>query len=185
MDRLQIDLPAGTIHYRESGPADGRPVVFVHGFLVDDTLWSDVPERLAEAGFHTFAPTWPLASHTTAMKPGADLSPRGVARVVASFLEALDLHDVVLVGSDTGGAVSQLVLDEDRSRVGRLVLTNCDAFDSFPPFPFDALFRVARHPVLATALLQPMRSSFLRHSRLGFGGLVRRQTRGRRRAGPG
>ena len=102
MDRLQIELPAGTIHYRESGPADGRPVVFVHGFLVDDTLWSDVPERLAKAGFHTFAPTWPLASHTTAMKPGADLSPRGVARVVASFLEALDLHDVTIVGSDTG-----------------------------------------------------------------------------------
>ena len=50
MDRLQIELPAGTIHYRESGPADGRPVVFVHGFLVDDTLWSDVPERLAKRG---------------------------------------------------------------------------------------------------------------------------------------
>ena len=88
MDRHQIELPAGTIHYRESGPADGRPVVFVHGFLVDDTLWSDVPERLAEAGFHTFAPTWPLGSHTTAMGADADLSPRGVARVVASFLEA-------------------------------------------------------------------------------------------------
>ena len=54
MERRSIDLPAGTIHYRESGPADGRPVVFVHGFLVDDTLWSDVPERLAEAGFHTY-----------------------------------------------------------------------------------------------------------------------------------
>ncbi len=174
MERRSIDLAAGTIHYRESGPADGRPVVFVHGFLVDDTVWSDVPERLAEAGFRTFAPTWPLGSHRTAMKEGADLAPRGVARVVAGFLDALDLHDVVVVGSDTGGAVSQLLLDEDRSRVGRLVLTNCDAFDSFPPAPFGALFRLARHPVLTTALLQPMRSSFLRHSRVGFGGLVRR-----------
>ena len=87
--------------------------MFVHGFLVDDTLWSDVPERLAEQGFHTFAPTWPLGAHPTAMKAGADLSPRGVARVVLSFLEALDLTDVVLVGSDTGGAVSQFLLDED------------------------------------------------------------------------
>jgi pimeloyl-ACP methyl ester carboxylesterase len=174
MERRSIDLPAGTIHYRESGPADGRPVVFVHGFLVDDTLWSDVPERLGAAGFRTFAPTWPLGSHPTAMEPGADLSPRGVARVVASFLEALDLHDVVLVGSDTGGAVSQLLLDEDRSRVGRLVLTNCDAFESFPPAPFGALFRAARHPGFTRALMQPMRAAFVRHSRLGFGGLVRR-----------
>ena len=52
----RIDLPAGTVHYRSFGPADGRPVVFVHGFLVDTTLWSDVPQRLAEAGYRTFAP---------------------------------------------------------------------------------------------------------------------------------
>ena len=63
------------------------------------------------------------------------------------FLRMLDLTDVTLVGSDTGGAICQLVLDEDASRVGRLVLTDCDAFDSFPPFPFDLLFRLGRHPV--------------------------------------
>ena len=142
--------------------------------MVDDSLWSDVPERLAARGFHTFAPTWPLGSHTTAMKADADLSPRGVARVVASFLEAMELDDVLLVGSDTGGAVSQLLLDEDPSRVGRLVLTNCDAFETFPPFPFDWLFRLARHEGPTRAALQPMRSTFLRHSRLGFGGLVTR-----------
>jgi len=174
MERRSVDLPAGTIHYRVSGPDDGRPVVFVHGFLVDDTLWSDVPERLAEAGFRSYAPTWPLGSHTTAMKEGADLSPRGLARVVLSFLEALDLSDVILVGSDTGGGVSQLVLDTDASRVGRLVLTNCDAFETFPPFPFDLLFRLGRHPGAARAVLQSMRSSFLRNSKLGFGWLVRR-----------
>lgn len=170
----RIDLPAGPIHYRVSGPENGRPVVFVHGFLVDTMLWADVPERLAEAGYRTYAPTWPLASHTSAMRPGADLSPRGVARVVLSFLEALGLTDVVLVGSDTGGAVSQLVLDEDPSRIGRLVLTNCDAFDTFPPFPFNRLFQLARHERVALLVLQSMRSTLLRNSKLGFGWLVRR-----------
>ena len=174
MERQSVELPAGTIHYREAGPADGRPVVFVHGFLVDDTLWADVPERLAERGFRTFAPTWPLGSHTTAMRAGADLSPRGVARIVASFLEAMDLDDVILVASDTGGAVSQLLLDEDPSRIGRLVLTNCDAFETFPPFPFDWLFRLARREGPTRLLLQSMRPTFLRHSKLGFGWLVRR-----------
>ena len=53
-----IDLPGGRVHYRESGPTDGPPVVFVHGFLVDHTLWSDVPELLGEQGFRTLAPTW-------------------------------------------------------------------------------------------------------------------------------
>ena len=174
MERRDVVLPAGTVRYRVSGPADGPPVVFVHGFLVDDTLWSDVPERLAGHGYRTYAPTWPLGAHTTPMRPDADLSPRGLARLVAAFLETLDLDDVLLVGSDTGGAISQLVLDEAPDRVGRLVLTNCDAFDTFPPFPFDWLFRLARHEGPSRLLLQAMRPAVLRHSWLGFGGLVRR-----------
>lgn len=168
------DLDAGTIHYREAGPADGRPVVFVHGFLVDHGLWSDVPERLAAEGFHTFAPTWPLGAHPTAMRPTAPLSPREVARIVLSFLERLDLSDVVLVGNDTGGAICQFVLDEDSSRIGRLVLTNCDAFDTFPPFPFNLLFRLGRHPGATRAVMQGMRPARLRNGVLGFGPLAKR-----------
>jgi pimeloyl-ACP methyl ester carboxylesterase len=170
----QIELPAGTIHYRLSGPEDGRPVVFVHGFLVDDTLWSDVPERLGEAGFRAYAPVWPLGSHPEAMREGVDLSLPGVAQIVLDFLAALDLEDVILVGNDTGGGVCQTVVDTDPARIGRLVLTNCDAFETFPPFPFDLLFRLARHPGPSRLALQSMRLSFLRTGRLGFGGLVRR-----------
>ena len=120
-------------------------------------------------------PTWPLGAHPVAMRPGADLSPRGVARLVIELMASLDLGDVTLVGNDTGGAVCQFVLDEDHARVGRLVLTNCDAFDTFPPFPFDVLFRLARHPRPTLALLQSMRSARLRRSKLGFGWLVRRR----------
>jgi pimeloyl-ACP methyl ester carboxylesterase len=170
-----VELDAGTIHFRESGPADGRPVVFVHGFLVDHGLWSDVPERLAERGFHTFAPTWPLGSHITAMNLDAALSPRDVARIVVQFLERRDLSDVVLVGNDTGGAVCQFVLDEDASRIGRVVLTNCDAFDTFPPFPFNLLFRLGRHPRAARIVLQAVRAPRLRNGLLGFGPLVKRR----------
>ena len=175
MQLRTIDLPQGPVHYRTAGPEDGRPVVFVHGFLVDHTLWSDVPERLGEQGFRTFAPTWPLAAHVTPMNPDAELSPRGIARLVVSFLEALDLTDVTLVGSDTGGAISQFVLDEDATRISRLVLTNCDAFDTFPPFPFDLLFRLGRHPRAAWVVLQTMRLAALRNSKAGFGWLVRRK----------
>jgi pimeloyl-ACP methyl ester carboxylesterase len=173
-EHRSIELPAGTIHYREAGPADGPVIVLVHGFLVDDTLWGDVPERLAARGFHTFAPTWPLGAHRSPMRDGADLSPRGIARVVLSFAEALRLDDVILVGNDTGGAICQFLLDEDSSRIGRLVLTNCDAFSTFPPYPFELLFRMARRPRLLKAVLSSMRSGRLRTGFLGFGPLVRR-----------
>jgi pimeloyl-ACP methyl ester carboxylesterase len=173
-ERRRVDLEAGTIQYRVAGPEHGRPVVFVHGFLVDDSVWADVPERLGERGFRALAPTWPLAAHTVAMKPDADLSPRGVAKVVLDFLARLDLHDVVLVGNDTGGAVSQFVIDEDPTRISQLVLTNCDAFDTFPPFPFNLLFRLFRHPGPARLVLQTMRPAAVRNGLLGFGPLVRR-----------
>ncbi|GAA4690064.1 alpha/beta hydrolase [Nocardioides conyzicola] len=173
--RRTVDLPTGTVHYRESGPVDGAVVVFLHGFLVDASVWGDVPGRLAERGFRTVAPTLPLGAHPSSMAPDADLSPRGVARIVLSLLATLDLRDVILVGSDTGGAVAQLVVDEDPSRIARLVLTNCDAFEVFPPFPFDLLFRLARHPRTMLAAVQPMRAGRMRASVLGFGGLVRRR----------
>jgi pimeloyl-ACP methyl ester carboxylesterase len=169
-----IDLPQGTIEYRAAGPAaaDRPTVVFVHGFLVDGTLWSSTADALAAHGIRSLAPTWPLGSHRRAMAPEADLSPRGVARLVAAFLEALELEDVTLVGNDTGGAICQFLLDTDPSRVGRLVLTNCDAFENFPPAPFDKLMKAAAKPGVLRAALEPTRATAVRHSALGFGELV-------------
>jgi pimeloyl-ACP methyl ester carboxylesterase len=141
-----VELSAGRIELREVGPPDGRPVLFVHGFLVDSTLWADVPERLAAQGLRCLVPTLPLGAHTRAMRAGADLSPRGVARLLLDLLDRLGIEQAVLVGNDTGGGLCQLVLDLAPERVSALVLTDCDAFDTFPPFPFDWLFRAARHP---------------------------------------
>ena len=168
----ELSVPAGLIHYRQSGPDDGRPVVFVHGFLVDETVWAEVPVELGGQGFRAIAPTWPLGAHRAAMKPEADLSPRGIAQVVLSFLEELDLRDVVLVGNDTGGAVCQFLLDTDDSRIGGVVLSNCDAFTTFPPAQFKAVFSAGKHPWLAGLILKSMRWRALRHSALGIGPLA-------------
>ena len=67
------------------------------------------------------------------MKPDADLSPYGIAATIASFLEALDLEDVTIVGNDSGGAMSQVLVTRHPERIGRLVLTNCDTHENFPP----------------------------------------------------
>ena len=81
---------------------------------------------------------------------------------------------MTLVGSDTGGGICQLVVDAHPERIGRLVLTNCDAFDQCPPFPFGAVFGLLRGPVSIKALFGPMRLAALRDSPLGFGLLVTR-----------
>lgn len=171
-----IDLPHGTVQYRLAGPPDAAPppVVFVHGFLVSATLWSATADALAAAGVRSYAPALPLGSHTIPLGGAADQSPRGIARQVIAFMQALELEDVTLVGNDTGGAICQFLLDADDSLIGRVVLTNCDAFTSFPPAPFGPLIKACRSPAAIRALLAPMRWTAIRHSPAGFGLLVNR-----------
>jgi pimeloyl-ACP methyl ester carboxylesterase len=71
----KVTLPQGTIHYRDSG--EGPPVVFVHGLLVDGTLWRKVTPLL-EGDARCIVPDLPLGSHRIAMNAGAELTPVGV-----------------------------------------------------------------------------------------------------------
>jgi pimeloyl-ACP methyl ester carboxylesterase len=143
-ERKEIDLPAGRIRYREAG--EGKPVVFVHGYLVDGRLWDGVVDRLAAKGCRCLAPDWPIGSQQIAMKPEADLAPPGIAAIIASFLDALDLEDVTIVGNDSGGAMSQVLVTRHPERIGRLVLTNCDTHENFPPGVFKHLPKLAAMP---------------------------------------
>jgi pimeloyl-ACP methyl ester carboxylesterase len=51
------------------------------------------------------------------------------------------LEDVTIVGNDTGGALTQIAVAWHPERVSRLVLTNCDAFEHFPPPAFAGVFK--------------------------------------------
>jgi pimeloyl-ACP methyl ester carboxylesterase len=66
------------------------------------------------------------------MHPDADLSLRGIGRIVAELLERLDLRDVTLCFNDWGGA-QVMIADGLVDRVGRLALIACEAFENYPP----------------------------------------------------
>ena len=167
----ELELPQGQIRYRDSGA--GRPLVFVHGLLVDGLLWRKVTPLL-DGEFRCIAPDWPLGSHRVALAPSADRSPRGMARLVADFLEKLELEDVTLVANDTGGAIAQLLVTERPERIGRLVLTPCDCYENFFPPMFKPLQWLARVPGALALAAQPTRSALVRRSPLGFGLLTKR-----------
>jgi pimeloyl-ACP methyl ester carboxylesterase len=143
--RRSVELPAGTIEYRERG--SGRPVVFVHGVGVNGDLWRRVAPELAR-DFRCFVPDWPLGAHSHPLREDADLSLPGLGRIVADFLDALELDDVVIVANDTGGAVAQSLVGHHPERIGALVLTSCDAFEKFPPTPQRYLEYTARSRAL-------------------------------------
>jgi pimeloyl-ACP methyl ester carboxylesterase len=153
MDK-DVRLKQGTIRYREAG--SGPTIVFVHGYLVDHRLWDGVVDALTDR-FRCIAPDWPMGSQQIAMNPDADLSPPGVATIIESFLEALDLSDVTLVGNDSGGAMCQVLVARRPARIGRLVLTNCDTHDNFPPGIFKVLPPLAKLPGTVTLMAQPLR----------------------------
>jgi pimeloyl-ACP methyl ester carboxylesterase len=153
-ERKEIELSAGRIRYREAG--QGKPVVFVHGYLVDGRLWDGVVDRLADR-CRCIAPDWPIGAQQVAMKPDADLTPYGIAATIADFLERLDLDDVTIVGNDSGGAMSQVLVTRHPERIGRLVLTNCDTHKNFPPGPFRALPPLAKLPGMMSVIAAPFR----------------------------
>jgi pimeloyl-ACP methyl ester carboxylesterase len=166
-----VPLSAGTIHYEKSGPTTGRPVVFIHGYLMSSSLWAPLSERLAESGFACYAPTWPLGAHAEPMRRDSEMTMEGVAALVAEFLEALELHDVILIGNDTGGAIAQIVATTTPARLGGLVLTSCDAFEHFPPGgSFKTLIAAARFRSTFRAVMTPLRTKRVR--RQGYGQLA-------------
>jgi len=126
----QVQLAQGMLGYREVG--SGPPIVFIHGLLVNGLLWRKVVPLLAPH-FRCIVPDLPLGPHTLPMPTAADLRPPALAQLIADFLEALKLEQVTLVGNDTGGALCQLTITAHPERIGRLVLTNCDAFEAFLP----------------------------------------------------
>ena len=167
----EIDLSAGRIRYTDTGSRE--PIVFVHGLLASGALWSPVVPRL-ESEFRCVVPELPLGAHRYPMKPEAELTPRSVAGMLAELIERLDLNGVTVVGNDTGGAISQLLVTEHPERIARLVLTPSDAFEHFFPPAFRPMQWVSRIPGGLGVALQPMRIAALRNSPLGFGWLYKR-----------
>ncbi len=170
----QIELSAGTIEYQDTG-GDGSVVVLLHGLMMDASLWAGpIADLLAD--HRCVAPTLPLGAHRHPMHADADLSLPGIARLVAEFLDRLDLRDVTLVGNDTGGALIQLLIAEGAARVGRVVLVSCEAFDNFPAgLTGKALVLAGKLPPGMFGLfMRQMRLRPLRRLPIAFGWLTKR-----------
>jgi pimeloyl-ACP methyl ester carboxylesterase len=167
----EVELSAGAIEYEDSG-GGGAVVVLLHGLAMGGSLWREVVRDLS-ADHRCVVPTLPFGAHRRPMRPGADLSPRGQARLVGELLERLDLNEVTLVQNDLGFA--QFLAAERPERLARLVLASVEAFDNFPPgLPGRTAGLAARVPGGLNALVQPLRLRALRRLPLAFGWMAKR-----------
>jgi pimeloyl-ACP methyl ester carboxylesterase len=166
-----VELGAGVIEYDEVG--SGPPVVLLHGLLMDHTVWDRVLPLLP-TGRRYLRPVLPLGAHRRAMRPGADLTMPGQVRIVADFLDALDLTDVTLVHSDWGGGLFLTARGLDH-RVARQVVLPCEAFDNFPPgLPGAALVAAVHVPSGLRLAARQLRVGWLRGLPMMFGRMARR-----------
>ncbi len=166
-----VELSAGPIEYSDTG-GDGPTLVFLHGLVMDGTLFDPVVEQL-RADHRCIVPTLPLGGHRLPMHADADLSLRGFGLIVGEFLHRLDLTDVTLVQNDHAAAL--VYAGEGATRVARLVVSSCEAFDNYPPgLPGRNASLLARVPGGVYIAMQLMRIRPLRRLPMTLGWMSKR-----------
>jgi pimeloyl-ACP methyl ester carboxylesterase len=167
-----VELSPGTIEYEDTG-GSGPVVVLLHGLIMDGSLWRHVVQDL-RSDYRCVLPTLPLGAHRQAMRAHADLSMRGMAKIVEELIERLDLRELTLVMNDWGGAQLLIGGGQD-ARIARLALCACEAFDNVPPKGAARMLPyVARVPGGLAAALLPFRFDRLRRLPLTYGPLSKR-----------
>lgn len=166
----EVALTAGPIEYQDAGK--GPTVVLLHGLLNDESVWRHVAADLSR-DHRCVIPTLPLGSHRKPMRPEADLSLNGHARIVAEFIEHLALGPVTLVQSDHGTA--QVLAAERPDLVERLVLGPQEAFENYPPgLPGKLIGFVGKLPGGVFLAAQQLRIRAFRRTPLAFGWMSKR-----------
>ncbi len=166
-----LDLTAGPVEVEDTG-GDGPVVVMLHGVMMDHRQWSGVVEQLRPT-FRCVLPTLPLGAHRRPMRPAADLSLRGQARLVSEVLEQLDLRDVTLCFNDWA-APQLMVAAGHTDRVAAMVLVSCETAGNYPPgLPGRTLALLGRTPGGLTVALHALRLRWARRLPTTFGRMAR------------
>jgi pimeloyl-ACP methyl ester carboxylesterase len=109
------------MHYEVEGPADGPPVVLVHGLGGRAEDWRALAPYFAKAGYHVYMPD--LIGYGRSDQPTHfTYSIRSEAALVAAFFDTVHLKRVDLGGWSMGGWVVQMVAYQHPDRIKRLML---------------------------------------------------------------
>jgi pimeloyl-ACP methyl ester carboxylesterase len=107
----QIDAGVLNVGYAEAGPADGSPVILLHGWPYDIYSFVDVMPLLASAGYHVivpylrgYGPTRFLSNET--VRNG---QPSAIAADIIALMDALKVEKATLAGFDWGARTANIV----------------------------------------------------------------------------
>lgn len=113
------------MHYIEAGPADGQPVVMIHGNPTWSFMWRKIMRQLGDAGYRAIAID--LIGMGRSDKP-TKMSDYTIARhekwVRQALFDKLDLNGVHLVLHDWGGIIGLRVAADAQDRLASITLSN-------------------------------------------------------------
>jgi pimeloyl-ACP methyl ester carboxylesterase len=120
--RCTTTVAGNLISYQLAGPADGPPVVLIHGLLSDSETWSGTIGPLAARGMRVYAVD--LVGHGASAAPRGDYLLDDFARFLDGFLDAVGLPTATICGHSLGGAIAVHFGFHYPTRVDRLVLVS-------------------------------------------------------------
>ena len=119
------------VHYEIEGPADGEPVVLIHGLGGRADNWRALAPYLARAGYHVYMPD--LIGFGRSDKPqDFSYSIRDEAVLVVGFFDALGLKRVDLGGWSMGGWIAQVIAFTHPERIKRLMIFDSAGLNAKP-----------------------------------------------------
>ena len=137
--RHSVQTASGRVSYAEQGT--GPVALFVHGVLLNGYLWR---HQLAELSDIRRCIAVDLLAHgDTEITPDQDVSVTANAMMHKEFLDALNIDQVDIIGSDSGGGIAQIFSVLYPARVRSLTLTDCDTHDNWPPEAFKPFLAMA------------------------------------------
>lgn len=144
-------VKSGRIAYVERGR--GPAAIFVHGVPLNGYHWRHVVDRVRHRRRCIALDLMGLGY--SEIDARQDVSFSAQARMIAEFMDALDIEQADLVANDSGGAIAQIFAALFPERLSSLVLTNCDVHDGWPPPQTFPLIERARNGTLAE-IFQPL-----------------------------
>ena len=107
----QIDAGLLNVGYAEAGPANGEPVILLHGWPYDIFSYVDVAPLLADAGYHVIVPY--LRGYGTTRFLSNDSfrngQPSALAADTVALLNALKIEKAIIAGFDWGARTANII----------------------------------------------------------------------------
>lgn len=123
----------------------GTPILFLHGTLSNANTWRKIIPSLSDK-YRCIAIDLPIGGHSIALNDSIDLSPIGIAKLIKEFLQFLKIEKAIIVSNDTGGAYAQIFASLYPEKVEKLVFSNCEVQEVFPPKKFKYLIKSVKIP---------------------------------------